>query len=58
MEEGFRSLGMPTRISELKIERERLPEVLEHSLRNFNADPKRDFVKERSLLAAILQEAW
>ena len=58
MEEGFRSLGMPTRISELNIARERLPEVLEHSLRNFNADPKRDFVKERALLATILEETW
>src|SRR5262245_29290189 len=58
MEEGFRALGMPTRLSGLGIERARLPEVLEHSLRNFNADPKRDFVKERAALAAILEEAW
>jgi alcohol dehydrogenase class IV len=58
MEEGFRSLGMPTRLSALGIERGRLAEVLEHSLRNFNADPKRDFVKERDNLAAILEEAW
>ena len=58
MEEGFRSLGMPTRLSELRIARERLPEVLEHSLRNFNADPRRDFVRERELLGDILESAW
>jgi hypothetical protein len=32
--------------------------VLEHSLKNFNADPKRDFVRERELLAGILESAW
>jgi alcohol dehydrogenase class IV len=58
MEEGFRSLGMPTRLSDLGIARERLPEVLEHSLRNFNADPKREFVRERGLLREILESAW
>ena len=58
MEEGFRSLGMPTRLSALGIARERLPEVLEHSLTNFNADPKREFVRERELLAEILEAAW
>ena len=58
MEEGFRSLGMPTRLSELDIARERLPQVLEHSLRNFNADPKREFVRERELLEEILESAW
>jgi alcohol dehydrogenase class IV len=58
MEQGFRSLGMPTRLSELSIAREQLPEVLEHSLRNFNADPKREFVRERELLGEILESAW
>jgi alcohol dehydrogenase class IV len=58
MEEGFRSLGMPTRLSQLGIAREGLPQVLEHSLRNFNADPKREFVRERGLLGEILEAAW
>jgi alcohol dehydrogenase class IV len=58
MEEGFRSLGMPVRLSELGIARERLPQVLEHSLRNFNADPRREFVRERELLGEILESAW
>jgi alcohol dehydrogenase class IV len=58
MEGVFQSLGMPTRLSGLGIERGRLPEVLEHSLRNFNADPRREFVRERELLAGILDAAW
>jgi alcohol dehydrogenase class IV len=58
MEAVFRSLGMPTRLSGLNIERGQLSQVLEHSLRNFNADPKREFVRERELLAEILDAAW
>jgi hypothetical protein len=32
--------------------------VLENSLKNFNADPKREFVRERDLLDGVLQAAW
>jgi len=58
MEAVFRSLGMPTRLSELGIAREGLPRVLELSLTNFNADPKREFVRERELLGDVLASAW
>jgi alcohol dehydrogenase class IV len=58
VETVFRSLHMPTRLSELGIARERLPQVLELSLTNFNADPKREFVRERETLAEILEAAW
>lgn len=58
LEAEFRALGMPVLLSELNIERERLKLVLEHSLRNFNADPRRDFVRERDLLDDVLQQAW
>jgi alcohol dehydrogenase class IV len=58
MEEGFRALGMPTRLSQLGIAREGLPQVLENSLRNFNADPRRDFLRERDMLGALLDSAW
>jgi hypothetical protein len=58
MEAVFRSLRMPTRLSALSIESAKLPQVLEHSLRNFNADPKREFVRERELLSEILLAAW
>jgi len=58
MDTVFRSLGMPTRLSELGIAREGLPRVLELSLTNFNADPKREFVRERETLAETLEAAW
>jgi len=58
MEAVFKSLRMPTRLSGLDIERARLPLVLEHSLTNFNADPRRDFVKERGTLEEVLAAAW
>jgi len=58
LEEVLRSLGMPTRLSELGIPREELPRVIEHSLKNFNADPEREFVRERELLSEILHAAW
>jgi alcohol dehydrogenase class IV len=58
VDEVFHSLGMPTRLSALGIAREKLPQVLELSLTNFNADPKREFVRERELLGEILQSAW
>jgi len=54
----FHSLGMATRLSELGIAREGLPQVLELSLTNFNADPKREFVRERETLAETLEAAW
>jgi alcohol dehydrogenase class IV len=58
MDTVFRSLGMPTRLSELGIAREGLPQVLELSLTNFNADPKREFVREKDLLQQVLAAAW
>jgi len=58
MESVFRSLGMPTRLAELGVAREGLPRVLELSLANFNADPKREFLRERGTLEEILAAAW
>lgn len=58
MDTVFRSLGMPTRLSELGIAREKLPQVFELSLTNFNADPKREFVRERETLEEVLAAAW
>jgi alcohol dehydrogenase class IV len=58
LEGVLRSLGMPTRLSALGIERAHLPRVIEHALRNFNADPKREFIRERELLSGVLEAAW
>jgi alcohol dehydrogenase class IV len=54
----FAGLGMPTRLRELDFPREGLTRVLAHSLKNFNADPQREFVRERELLHDVLQAAW
>jgi alcohol dehydrogenase class IV len=58
LEQVFRSIGTPTRLSELDIPKGSLPIVLEHSLKNFNADPKREFARERELLRNVLDSTW
>jgi len=58
MEQLFASMGMPTRVSQLGIPRESLSNILERSLKNFNADPGREFIRERDLLWEVLQSAW
>jgi alcohol dehydrogenase class IV len=54
----FRRFGMPIRVGELGVPRESAERILEHALKNFNADPKREFVRERELLKDILLAAW
>jgi alcohol dehydrogenase class IV len=58
LDKFFTGLGMPTRLRDLEFPREGLDQVLENSLKNFNADPKREFVRERDLLRDVLQAAW
>ena len=55
---AFKQAGMPTRLHELDIPRDSLETVLENSLKNFNADPQREFLRERDTLLAALQAAW
>jgi alcohol dehydrogenase class IV len=57
-ERFFSSFGMPTRVSALGIPRESLPTILERSLKNFNADPKREFIREREALTQVLEATW
>lgn len=58
VERIFAVAGMPTRLRELDIPRDSLTTVLENSLMNFNADPKREFLRERETLMAALEAAW
>lgn len=58
LERHFKSLGMPVRLSELDIGRARMDAVMAHALKNFNADPRREFVRERDFLRAVLDAAW
>lgn len=58
LERLFKAADAPVRVSELNIPRESLPLILENSLKNFNADPKREFVHERDLLLSVLEACW
>jgi alcohol dehydrogenase class IV len=58
LETTFAEVGLPTRASQLGIPRESLSMILERSLKNFNADPKREFVRERDFLQDVLQSTW
>jgi len=50
----FRAVGMPVNLGALGIKPEHLPAILERSMKNFNADPKREFLRERDALQAAL----
>ncbi len=58
VERAFAQAGMPVKLRELDIPRDSLATVLENSLMNFNADPKREFLHERNALMAALEAAW
>lgn len=58
LEQIFQSVGTPARLSALGIPAESLSTILENSLKNFNADPKREFMRERDLLREVLQSTW
>jgi hypothetical protein len=45
---------MPVNLGALGIKPEHLPAILERSMKNFNADPKREFLRERDALQAAL----
>jgi hypothetical protein len=58
VERAFAQAHMPVRLGELGIPRDSLGDVLEASLKNFNADPKREFLSESDALMAALEAAW
>lgn len=58
VERVFAGMQMPTKLRELDVPRDSLPVILENSLKNFNADPKREFLREREALMAALNAAW
>jgi len=58
VEQAFAGMGMPVKLRELDIPHDSLPTILENSLKNFNADPKREFLRERDTLLAALNAAW
>lgn len=58
LEQVYAGLGLPLRVRELGIPRESLPLLVQDALRNFNADPKREFRHEQRLLLEVLESSW
>lgn len=58
LEKIFASIDLPANLTELDIPRSSAEKILEASLKNFNADPKREFVKERDFLREVLDATW
>jgi hypothetical protein len=49
---------MPTNLSQLNIPRASAEKILSASLKNFNADPKQEFAREKELLGEVLDATW
>lgn len=54
----FADLGMPARLSELEIPADGIEALVEDSMKNFNADPKREFQHHRAELLETLRACW
>jgi alcohol dehydrogenase class IV len=54
----FRGIGMPIHVGELGVPQANAERMIEHALKNFNADPQREFLRERELLKSVLLAAW
>lgn len=58
LEKVFASIGMPANLTQLDIPRTSADKILASSLKNFNADPKQEFVKEQEFLREVLDATW
>ncbi len=58
VETCFRRLGLRTRLRDYGVARDLLPDALDFSMKNYNADRNRHFLAEREKLAKALDEAW
>ena len=58
VEKVFLGLGMPIRLSQLGIPKESLACILDNSMKNYNSDPKREFIREKGLLGEVLEATW
>lgn len=58
LEKVFASIGMPANLSQLDIPRASAGKILAGSLKNFNADPRQEFIKEKELLGEVLNATW
>jgi alcohol dehydrogenase class IV len=58
IEAFFRKLGLKTRLTDYGVPRDVLPHILEFSMKNYNADRNRHFLKETETLKETLDQAW
>jgi len=54
----YRSIGMPSRVSDLSIPRESLPLIAQDTLKNFNANPGARPEGQAERMLALLEAAW
>jgi alcohol dehydrogenase class IV len=58
LEKTFVALDLPINLTQLNIPRASAEPILAASMTNFNADPKREFIRERELLVEVLASSW
>jgi alcohol dehydrogenase class IV len=54
----FAGLGVPVRLRDLGVSQDIFPQVIQHSLQNFNADRQRELPRHRARLEAMLHDAY
>ena len=54
----FDRLGMVGRLRDLQVPEAGLPLIVEDSMKNFNADPKREFLEHRDELHEVIRKSW
>lgn len=52
------ALGLPVTLRELGIPKDSAAPMLARALKNFNADPKREFMREQDWLSGVLDACW
>jgi len=54
----FGSLGLRARLRDLDVPQEGMALIVQDSMKNFNADPKREFLQHRDELLEVAQACW
>jgi len=54
----FEGLGMVGRLRDLQVPENELHLIVEDSMKNFNADPKREFLEHREELLEVIKKCW
>jgi hypothetical protein len=49
---------MASRLRDLQVPQEGLAQIVEDSMKNFNADPKREFLEHKDELQEVIRKCW